>query len=201
MLGEHKFGAQWPSDMSKRVRLGRKQSEPIADNGVNIFDMGRWALAALVQCVQNGWLPLVYFVGDRRIWYYSSSGEPPLHALYPRPTSDAEGQIELAGGGIYCCMVDLRNFSRILRTKFGERSAAKRGRKRQFEEFDQALAEFFLHNPPMTPAREIIEFLNASFKGPWPGRSTRYDRIEEARPSPKREIRQDNSGLIADGLR
>ena len=180
-LGEHKFGSQWPSDMSERVRLGSKQSESVEDGEADILSMGRWALSALEQCVQNGWLPLVYFVGDRRIWYYSSSGEPPLHALYPRPTNDAEGQIELVGGGIHSCMVDLRNFSRILRTKFGEKSASKRGRKPRFEDFDTALDDFFRDNSVRTEPKNVIHALKATFGGEWPQHTTKYNRIEDAR--------------------
>lgn len=176
-LGKHKFGTQWPTGLARHMRLGPKSNE-LSKHDV---EMGRWAISALVQCVQNGWLPLVYFRGVRRIWYYSSSNEPSLFALYPRPTDDDEGQIELEGGKIYPCMVDLRDFPKLLRTKFEKQPTAKRGRKRQFEEFDEALAEFFNHNPPGMRASEVILSLKASFKGPWPERSTMYERINEAR--------------------
>lgn len=178
-LGEHKFGAQWPSDMSERVRLGSKQSKSVEDGEADILSMGGWALSALEQCVQNGWLPLMYFVGGRRIWYFSSSGEPPLHALYPRPTDHVEGQIELVGGGIHHCMVDLRCFSQVLRAKFGERQ--KRGRERGYEELDAELDSFFDQNPIETRKKDVIAYVNAALhKSAVPARSTLYQRIDEA---------------------
>lgn len=176
-LGKHRYGAQWPTDMAGHMRLGPKSNE-LSEHDV---EMGRWAISALVQCVQNGWLPLVYFKGDRRTWYYSSSDGPSLFALYPRPTDDDEGQIELEGGKIYPCMVNLRDFPKLVRAKFANKRTAKRGRKRQFNEFDEALAELFSHNPPGMRASEVILSLKASFKGPWPGRATMYERINEAR--------------------
>lgn len=181
-LGEHKFGSQWPSDMSERVRLGSKQSKSVADGEADILSMGRWALSALEQCVQNGWLPLLYFVGDRKVWYYTSSGEPTLLALYPKPTTEEYGQIELFKGGIHPCMVDLRDFSKILIRKFGEKSATKRGPKRGFKDLDMALDNFFAQNSPSKENHEVhLELRAQKPELHWPGKTVRNERINEAK--------------------
>jgi hypothetical protein len=97
-LGKQAFGAEWPVNMAMKVRLG-KRSGDLGERA-----KGQWALKALHQCVENGWLPLVYFVDGRRVRYFEAADGPTLHALYPQPTDDLDGQIELAGGDIYPCM-------------------------------------------------------------------------------------------------
>jgi hypothetical protein len=179
MLGRHRYGGAWGKGMARRVRLGhgaRKLSEHDR--------MARWALKALTQCVENGWLPLFYFVGEqhvRRVEYYRNPDGFALHALYPKPTDDGEagGQIELTIGDIHPCMVDIGNFVLTLQRKFGAASK-RRGPKRSFLDFDAALDKFYEDHPTATPAKEVIDTLRGTFKGKWPGDTVMYERIAEA---------------------
>lgn len=176
MLGRHRFGAAWPENMAERVRLGRGIS------GRDELDtMARWALGALMQSVQNGWLPLIYFVGERRtrrVVYYDEPDGPALVALYPNPAMEAGGQIELADGAIYPCRVNVRGFAALLAERFGQR--ARRGPKSNFEEFRAALDYFYLENPPSASAAETINSLRKWFTGAWPKKTALYDHIRDA---------------------
>lgn len=182
LIGEHVFSVQWPSGMTKHVRLGRRR---VAGE---LYYMGKWVQKALVQCVQNGWLPLIYFKDGRRIWYFDSSNEPCLYLIYPQPTDESFGQIELEGGAVYECMVDLRGFRKLLRAKFGDGAKAKPGRKRGYPQLDIALTNYFEKFGRSDPAKDVITYLEQILtKADWPrSQSTLYDRIREARDRSQR---------------
>lgn len=178
MLGRHRFGNGWPSGMAKHVRL-RQRSKDREDLDI----MARWALRALNQAVQNGWLPLTYFIGDqsiRRVNYFGNPDGYALHALYPRPTEDNGGQIELDDGAIYPCLVNIRDFTTVLTKNFGEK--AKRGRKRGFLKFDVALDDFYQTNPTSLPHRTVLDALREVLPDDvdWPKETIQHRRINEA---------------------
>ncbi len=174
-LGRHKFGSAWPTDMVDSVRIGKRPPR-----GSDRQIMGQWALRALKQCVQNGWLPLVYFDGDRRVWYYSNPDGHSLHNLFPRPTEDECGQIQLANGEIHFCMVNLRDFASVLTSRYSKKASARPGRSREYKDFDEALDRLFLDHPTSLKPKEVKALLSSYFKGKEPGRTTVYTRIEEA---------------------
>lgn len=178
MIGVHRFGYDWRGDITRLVRLGS-----LGKKRDRSAMMGRWALKALLQCVQNGWLPLFYFIGERptrRIEFYRNPDGLALHALYPKPLdNEAGGQIELDGGAIYPCMVDIGGLPALLTRKFGAKTA-RRGPARRFTEFDEALDLYFLSHPIKTPHKDIISALGVIFKGEWPGSTVRHARINEA---------------------
>lgn len=176
MLGNYRFGPLWTKHMAATVRLGQRSKDK------NLRVRGQWALKALTQCVENGWLPLVYFMGGRRVRYFESPDGLSLSALYPQPTDAVEGQIELRGGDIYPCMVHIADFHRVLRSKFALPNTIKRGPSRKHTEFDGALDRFFENNPLSAPYRAIFEELRHTLRPcSWPPRSTAYRRIDEAR--------------------
>ena len=181
MLGRHKFGAQWPKEMTKVVRLGprRRNYDPESRS------KGQWTLKALRQCIHNGWLPLFYFTdgpSGKRINYFENPNGPPLDALYPQPIDDEEcGQILLHDNEIYWCKVDVSEFASVLRTKFQDGAIGKRGPVRTFKGFDNALEIFFKENPTGLRNGEVTNALKLTFKGTWPEKTTRNIRINEAR--------------------
>ncbi len=117
MIGRHRFGPRWTKDMAMAVRLGQRSRDREKRARAN------WALKALNQSVENGWLPLVYFKGSRRIRYADAPESPALYALYPQPSDKLDGQIELKDHGIYPCMVDTSGFAEVLRRKFPKPAA------------------------------------------------------------------------------
>jgi hypothetical protein len=146
--------------------------------------MAQWALDALTICVQNGWLPLFYFQDVdqvRRVEFFRDPNGPALVGLYPKPTDSAEdgGMIELAGGDIFPCMVNLADFDKVLTEKFGLASGP-RGPRRQFADFDDALDTLFETHPVGMNRKDVIAELAKTFKGVWPRRTTIYGRIGEA---------------------
>lgn len=176
MLGSHQFGSLWTKDMAATVRLGQRSKDK------DLRVRGQWALKALTQCVENGWLPLVYFMGDRRVRYFESPDGLALSALYPRPTDAFEGQIELRGGDIYPCIVDIAGFHGVLRSKFALPGAPKRGPRRKYPEYEQALDQFFAVSPLAAPYRAIINELRQTLPpSQLPPRSTEYRLIDEAK--------------------
>jgi hypothetical protein len=176
LIGKHRFGPLWTKDMVTIVRLGRRTGRK--DERVR----GLWALKALRQCVENGWLPLTYFSNDRRLHYFEGSGGLALHAVYPQPTDGAEGQVELARGGIFPCVVHTRGFGDLLRDKFAKPIASQTGPRRGFLEFDKALDQFFESHPLDMRERDVIAELNkAAPPLMWPSRGTVYRRICEAK--------------------
>lgn len=176
ILGRHRFGDGWSTTMFMVVRIGTKGFS--ADERAR----GDWALRALVQCVENGWLPLVYFPENRRVRYFENSDGPSLHALYPQPTDEEGGVIELTKGEFYPCMVDISNFKQMLRTKFGQKSGRKRGPTRTFNEVDEALNQYFEQNPSSKSNMDVYSELKAEKPTLlWPGKTVRNERINEAR--------------------
>jgi hypothetical protein len=79
-LGSRRFGFPWAEDMAVTVRVGQRSKNK------DLRTRGQWALKALTQCVENGWLPLIYFVNGRRVRYFESTNATELHALNPKPT-------------------------------------------------------------------------------------------------------------------
>ena len=150
MVGKHRFDSLWTADMATVVRLGQRKGNP------DQRKRGRWAVSALLQCVHNGWLPLIYFVGGRRIRYSENLDGPSLCSLYPEPVDGEEGQAELSDGGIYPCLVNLAGFAGLLRRKFGSPDARTRGRPPLYPEFQQALDRYFIENPTTTRNTEVI---------------------------------------------
>lgn len=177
IIGKHQFGPLWANDMAAAVRLGRRRAFDIEKQA-----RGQWALKALTQCVENGWLPLVYFADDRRFRYAEGSGGPTLHALYPQPTDDTEGQIELVGGDIFPCMIDTAKLADVLRAKFAVQEASKRGPQRKHLEFREAL-ERLLESGSMGASYRVYfdELRQILPPSSWPPRSTVYHLIDEAR--------------------
>jgi hypothetical protein len=176
MLGKHLCGPLWANDMATVVRLGQRGTNPEG------HARGRQVLRALVQCVENGWLPLLYFVDHRRVWYFENPAGPRLVALYPQPTDDGEGQIELEVGSIFPCMVNVSDFLGVLRTKYARPSAHRRGRPPRFLELDEVLGRYFAHNPTSTPNGLVIRDLGALLGDDQiPGKTTLHERINAAR--------------------
>lgn len=183
LIGKHRFGSLWTKDMATTVRLGRRTAN--RDERAR----GQWALRALRQCVENGWLPLIYFSNGRRLRYFEGSGGLALHALYPHPTDGAEGQVELARGSIFPCAVDARDFGDILRNKFAKPNANQTGPRRGFLEFDKALDQFFEMYPLDMRERDVIADLSkAAPTLNWPSRGTVYRRIGEAKARAREQI-------------
>lgn len=177
-LGRHRFGRSlWSNDMARAVRLGVKSVEP------EKLKRAQWALTALIQCVQNGRLPLVYFVGTRRIWYFENHDGQALHALYPEPEDGEPGMIELAdGGGIYPCMVDVSGFPEVLKRYYGPPSSRRRGPKRGFADLDAKLDGYFVGHYIGTRTVDVyrdIKAENPDLK--WPSPTVWKQRIKEAR--------------------
>lgn len=176
LIGRHRFGQRWTKDMARAVRLGQRSRDR------EKRARGNWALKALRQCVENGWLPLVYFVGSRRVRYFDASDGPTLHALYPQPTDDLEGQIELDGGDIHLCMVDASNLSDVLRRKFPNPSANRTGPHRNFLRFEEELDRYFNDRPLDTRGCEVFRDLGKILPEEFlPSRATAYRLIDEAR--------------------
>lgn len=194
LLGKHRFGGEWGKNMSRLVRLGERSKAP-----GELGAMARWALDALTICVQNGWLPLYYFEGDstvRRIEFFRNPDGLVIVALYPKPTDDIEqgGMIEVSGGGIFPCMVNLADFDSVLVRKFGA-AQKRRGPRRQFSDFDDALDDIFQTLSTGTSGKDVISALRLTFKGQWPKRTTMYARIDEAA---QRAIVRARSGKTSD---
>lgn len=180
MIGAHRFGARWTTDMTAAVRLGQRSRDP------DQRALGCWALKALTQCVENGWLPLIYFSGRKRIRYFEAPNGLALHALYPRPTSDFVGQIELDGGDIFPCMVDVSRLGQTLREKFGKRQGNSRGRPPEYREIDGVLDTYFMDNPPSTPNVNVIQDIGRLVaESSLPRKTTLHDRINKARDRAK----------------
>ncbi|RIA46564.1 hypothetical protein DFR49_1106 [Hephaestia caeni] len=175
MIGRHRFGPRWTTDMARAVRLGQRSRDR------EKRARGNWAVKALTQCVENGWLPLVYFVGGRRVRYFDDSHGPTLHALYPQPTEDLEGQIELKGGDIHPCMVDASDLSDVLRRKFPKPSANRTGPRRNFLRFEEELDRYFNDHPLDTRGCEVIRDLGKILpEESMPSRASAYRLIYEA---------------------
>lgn len=176
MIGRHRFGPSWTKDMARAVRLGQRGRDK------EVRARASWALKALTQCVENGWLPLVYFAGGRRVRCFDASDGPTLHALYPQPTDDLDGQIEVEGGDIYPCMVDASGLSDVLRQKFPKPPANRTGPRRGFLKFDEELDRFFKDHPLDMRGCEVIHDLGKILpKDSLPSGATAYRRIDEAR--------------------
>lgn len=176
LLGRHRFGGAWSLDTFMAVRVGFK--DVTADH----LARGRWALKALVQCVENGWLPLIYYPVNRRIRYFDDRDGPSLEALYPQPTDEEGGLIELAKGKMYSCMVDINGFESTLRARFGQKSSRKRGPDRQFKELDEALEQYFSENPTSKKNIDVYsELRSQKVTLDWPGKTVRNERINEAK--------------------
>jgi hypothetical protein len=187
VIGRHRFGSLWAKDMAVAVRLGQRSRwrEKRA--------CGQWALKALTQCVQNGWLPLIYFADGRRIRYFESPDGPGLHALYPQPTDDEGGQAELAGGDIYPCMVDASGLASVLRTKFAKAGASKLGRPPRYTEINEVLDRYFADAWPDTPNGQVIKDIGCLVPPEQlPKSTTLHDRINKAKERAKTRLRSGN---------
>jgi len=186
-LGRHRFGARWPEDMADTVRVGQRSKNK------ELRTWGQWALKALTQCVENGWLPLIYFVDGRRVRYFESTSGPALHALYPKPTCDEAGQVELAGGDIYPCMVDASGVASLLRTKFPNSASSKRGCPPRYTEIDEALDRYFADASFDMPNGEVIRDIGKLVaEEALPKKTTLHDRINKARDRAKARLRSGN---------
>jgi hypothetical protein len=186
-LGRQRFGFTWAEDMAATVRVGQRSKNK------DLRTCGQWALKALTQCVENGWLPLIYFVDGRRVRYFESTDGPALHALYPKPTCDEAGQVELAGGDIYPCMVDASGLAGLLRTKFLNSAASKRGRPPQYTEIDEVLERYFADASPDTPNGEVIRDIGRLVaEEKLPKKTTLHDRINKAKERAKARLRSGN---------
>jgi hypothetical protein len=186
-LGRHRFGARWPEDMADTVRVGQRSKNK------ELRTWGQWALKALTQCVENGWLPLIYFVDGRRVRYFESTNGPALHALYPKPTCDEAGQVEFAGGDIYPCMVDASSLAGLLRRKFPNPATSKRGRQPRYTEIDDVLDTYFADRSLDTPNGEVIRDIGRLMvEEKLPQKTTLHDRINKARHRAKARLRSGN---------
>lgn len=195
LIGKHRFGPLWAKDMAAAVRLSCRRAAP-TEKRVR----AQWALKALTQCIENGWLPLVYFADDRRVRYFEGSNGLTLHALYPRPTDDAEGQIELTGGDIFPCMIDKAKLGDVLRAKFAKPTANRTGPRRSIVEFDEAVDRFFDDNRLDMPNCDVIAGLGPLREEHWPQRTTMHSRINEVRARAIARIRSaTNSGRTSGG--
>ena len=175
-IGKYRFGPEWSANMAATVRLGKRSRDP--DQRAK----GQWTLRALTQCVENGWLPLVYFKGTKRVRYFDASEGPALRALYPQPTDDQGGQVELEDEGIYPCMVDTSGLARILREKFGKPKLSTRGRPRRYVEIGRVLDEYFKSHPPATPNMVVIKDVGGLVpKAELPGDTVLHERVNDAR--------------------
>jgi hypothetical protein len=186
-LGSHRFGFPWAEDMAVTVRVGQRSKNK------DLRTRGQWALKALTQCVENGWLPLIYFVNGRRVRYFESTNGPALHALYPKPTCDEAGQVELAGGDIYPCMVDASSLAELLRRKFPNPVTSKRGRPPRYTEIDDVLDTYFADRSLDTPNGEVIRDIGRLMdEEKLPQKTTLHDRINKARDRAKARLRSGN---------
>jgi hypothetical protein len=186
-LGSHRFGFPWAENMAATVRLGQRSKDK------DLRTRGQWALEALTQCVENGWLPLIYFVNGRRVRYFENTDGRALHALYPKPTGDEAGQVELAGGHIYPCMVDASALGGLLRNKFPNPVASKRGRPRRYTEINEVLDRYFADASPDTPNGEVIRDIGRSMaEEKLPKSTTLHDRINKAKERAKARLRSGN---------
>lgn len=175
MIGRHRFGPRWTTDMAMAVRLGQRSRDREKRARAN------WALKALNQSVENGWLPLVYFKGSRRIRYADAPESPALYALYPQPSDELDGQIELKDQGIYPCMVDTSGFAEVLRRKFPKPAANRTGPRRSFLRFEEELDCYFNDHPLDTRGCEVIRDLGKILpEESMPSRATAYRLIDEA---------------------
>ena len=187
IIGRNRFGSLWTNDMATVVRLGQRSGCGTKR------ECGQWALKTLTQCVQNGWLPLIYFAGGRRIRYFERPDGPGLHALYPQPTDDEEGQAELAGGDIYPCMVDVSGLSSVLRGKFSKAVTSKRGRPPRYTEINEVLDRYFEDAWPDTPNGQVIKDIGGLVSPEQlPQSTTLHHRINEARDRAKARLRSGN---------
>ena len=196
-LGRYRFGRTlWSDDMARAVRLGTKNVEP------EKMERAQWALTALIQCVQNGRLPLVYFVGTRRIGDFENHDGQALHALYPEPEDGEPGLIELAdGGGIYPCMVHVGGFPEVLKRYYGPPSARRRGPKRGFADLDAKLDAYFVGHYIGTRTVDVYRDIKAENPDlDWPSPTVWKQRIKEARERADRAMgSKDNSDQTPTG--
>lgn len=179
MLGKHRFGQAWDAvgDMTIAARIGQfRRHSP------DILAMARWANKAIVQCVLNGWLPVIYFEGDQRFRYFDNPNGREASRVHIRPIDGEErGQVEFEDGYTVYCVADVSEFTDTIKAKFGVRAEYTPGPKRKFPEFDAALDELLREMAPASPTSEIIRAINKKFKGESPQSTTLYQRIDEAR--------------------
>jgi hypothetical protein len=187
MIGRHRFGPIWTKGMETAVRLGQRGRDK------EVRARASWALKALTQCVENGWLPLVYFVDGRRVRYWDAPDGLALHALYPQPTDDLDGQIELEGGGIFPCLIDTSALERVLREKFGRTQFDMRGRPPQYRAINEVLDQYFRDHPTGTPNKNVISDVGKLVaESDLPRKTTLQDRINKARDRAIERIRSAN---------
>lgn len=179
MLGKHRFGRVWMAagDMTIPARIGQfRRHSP------DIIAMARWANKAIVQCVRNGWLPVIYFEGDRRFRYFDNPNGREVSRVHIRPIDhDERGQVEFDEGNMAYCMVDVDSFPETLKNKYPAPSTLTPGPSREFAAFDTELDAIFRDIPVRSAPRDVIAELKRRFSGDWPERTTRYERIREAR--------------------
>jgi hypothetical protein len=174
-IGKYRFGTDWSANMAATVRLGKRSRDP--DRRAK----GQWTLRALTQCVENNWLPLVYFKGRKRVRYFEAPEGLALHALYPHPADDLEGQVELEGGDIHPCMIDASDLSDVLRRKFPKPTANQTGPRRGFLKFEAELQGYFNDHPLDTRGCEVIRDMGKILpEASMPSRATAYRLIDEA---------------------
>jgi hypothetical protein len=179
MLGKHRFGQEWETvgDMTLVTHLGQSRR-----HSVDVRAMAGWANKAMMQCVRNGWLPVIYFEGDRRHRYFDNPNGREICRVHVRPLdNDERGQIEFADGSTAFCVSDVCGFVGVLKAKFGARAEIKPGPKREFAEFDAPLDLLFQEISPRTSTADVRRAINKAFKGNQPKKSTLYQRIDEAR--------------------
>jgi len=179
MIGKHRFGGSWTSagDMTIAARMGQSRR-----HAPEILSMARWTMKALFTCIYNGWLPLIYFEGDRRIRYFDNPDGRSIWRVHVRPVDgDERGQVEFEKGDMAYCMVDVGKFLETLKSKFSEQDVPKPGRPRKFPEFDDALDKVLSVIPAGSKNKEIIAEMGSQYSGGWPGKSTQHVRINEAR--------------------
>lgn len=179
MLGKHRFGQAWDAagDLTIAARIGQSRR-----HSPEILAMARWANKAIVQCVRNGWLPVIYFEGDRRFRYFDNPNGREVRRVHIRPIDhDERGQVEFADGYTAFCVADVSGFLDVVKEKFGVRAEYTPGPKRKFLECDAALDELLREMPSACPTSEIIRALNKKLKTKLPEKTTLYQRIDEAR--------------------
>lgn len=179
MLGKHRFGQAWDAvgDMTIAARIGQSRS-----HSPDILAMARWANKAIVQCVRNGWLPVIYFEGDRRFRYFDNPNGREVSCVHIRPIDgDERGQVEFEDGYTVYCVADVSGFTDIIKAKFGARAEYTPGPKRKFADFDAALDKLFREISPRTPTVDVRRVINKTFEGDRPQKTTMYERIDEAR--------------------
>lgn len=144
---------EWDGSEAKAIRVGQRSTDPAA------WERGRAAEKIMRMWLENGWLSLVYTDQEGHRVRYPEQFSHWVTTIYPQPADDSSGMIELASGAIYPALADVRELRRVLTRSFPR--TLKRGPKRKYGEFRDAVEEFFASHHLEASHEAVRDFIKA----------------------------------------